>query len=178
LIAASRSRWSRPPRIFVPAGGAVALALLGSFAGGWVPEYFSSAPFLSGSNPRAYRQGSETVYYEDGVDLTVAVSQNRITTSNRALTVNGKADASNDPADMGTQLLLGHLPATLLPEGGDVCIIGLGGGFTLAAVARHPRFRSIECIEISGEVITAARQFFSPFTYDVLDDDPRVVLRR
>ncbi len=74
---------------------------------------------------------------------------------------------------MTTQLLLGHLPALLAPEGGRACIIGLGSGMTLAAVARHPSYERLDCIEISDEVIHAA-SYFQPFAYDVLSSDPRV----
>lgn len=178
LLLLSHRSWRTGPRVVIPVALVVVVPLLGGASGGWIYEYFSSAPFLASMDPRLYRERSEVVYYRDGVDLSVAVVENRAMPNNRALTVNGKTDASNEPADMGTQLLLGHIPATLLPAGDRACIIGLGGGFTLAAVARHPYFRSIDCVEISDEVIIAARAYFSPFTHYVMDQDDRVRLVR
>jgi hypothetical protein len=69
-------------------------------------------------------------------------------------------------------MLLGHLPRLIGPEGRSACIIGLGAGLTLGAVTADPAFERIDCVEISHEVIGAAK-FFEPYTrYGVRD--PRV----
>jgi spermidine synthase len=87
--------------------------------------------------------------------------------------VNGKTDASSAPADMTTQLCLGHLPMLHHPNPKRALVIGLGAGVTLGAVARHPVER-IECVEISSAVAAAA-EHFSDITGGVLHD-PRVHL--
>ena len=178
LFMLSEPSWRVGQRMATAVAIVLVVPFLGGISGSWSYEYFSSAPFLANMDPRLYRERNEVIYYRDGVDLSVGVLQNRATPTKRALTVNGKTDASTESADMGTQLLAGHIPATLLPEGDRACIIGLGGGFTLAAVAQHPYFRSIECVEISDEVVIAARAYFGQFTHHVLNQDDRVRLVR
>jgi spermidine synthase len=113
-------------------------------------------------------QAREILFYRDGPSATVAVERSA---NSVALLVNGKADASTAPADMSTQLLLGHLPLLLHPAPRTVLVIGLGSGITTGAVARHPVQR-LDVIEIEPGVIEASR-FFGGEHGDVLRD-PRV----
>ena len=149
-------------------GGLIAVPTLGLLFGPWDDNLLASAPFLGGDRAVFIPSTHELLTYEEGVDLTVAVHRSLLHPDLVSLSVNGKTDASTNPADMPTQLLLGHLGALLRPHGTDACVIGLGGGFTLAAVARHPQFERIDCVEISDEVITAASEFFSEFNYNVI----------
>ncbi|HON66406.1 MAG TPA: fused MFS/spermidine synthase [Phycisphaerae bacterium] len=155
--------------------GFVAVLVLYLVTGQWQYELLTSGPYI-------YRGGSQIVdrklefFFED-VDTTVSVE--RIGSpehSSLTLSVNGKADASNSPADLRTQLLVGHLPALLDRTGKKACIIGLGSGMTLGSVARYPSYEQIDCVEISEGVI-AASAFFKDEIYDVLND-PRVRLLR
>ena len=75
----------------------------------------------------------------------------------RALSIDGKVDASNG-TDMLTQKLLAHLPLLLHPDPRRVGIIGLGSGVTLGAALRHGIERA-DVIEISPEVVEAAAWF-------------------
>jgi len=77
----------------------------------------------------------------------------------RSLLINGKADASNGPDDMRTQLLLGHLPSLFLKEiKGSSCVIGLGSGVTAGALTTW-NFDEIYVIEIEKEVLKASKYF-------------------
>jgi len=92
----------------------------------------------------------------EGRDTTVAVHEN-LDGSNRFFTVNGKTDGGTG-SDMATQLLVGHLPLLLHPNPQEVMVIGLGTGVTLRGLTDHPTER-IDCVEISEEVVEAARWF-------------------
>lgn len=155
--------------------GFLAVLILGTTTGTWQHDILTSGPYIyRGSGKPAHRQIE--FFFED-VDTTVSVERIGKEIGSLTLSVNGKADASNGPADIRTQLLVGHLPALLDRNGRKACVIGLGSGMTLAAVARYPSYEQIDCIELSEGVI-AASDFFKPETYDVLNTDARVRLMR
>ena len=91
------------------------------------------------------------------------------------LRVNGKTDASTGKGDMATQIFLGHVPLLHHDDPKRALVIGLGGGFTAAAAARHQSLEQIDCIELSPGVAQAARDHFGPYNGNVLGD-PRVKL--
>lgn len=110
----------------------------------------------------------EVLFYRDGLGSTVSVTR---AGEFLVLRTNGKAESSTAPQAMPTQLMLGHLPLLLHPEPRTVLMIGLGGGISAGAVARHP-VEKLDVIEIEPVVIEAAR-FFTGESGDVLND-PRV----
>ncbi len=114
----------------------------------------------------------ELLYYSEGVDGVVAVVGSG---ERRSLLINGKPDASSN-ADLPTQVLLGQLPMILHPDPRTVMVIGMGSGVTAGSVATHSTTERLQIIEISKEVIEAAR-FFDPENGSVLDD-PRVEVVR
>lgn len=103
-----------------------------------------------------YKQGFESklLYYRDGASATVSVEQ---APEDLLLRVNGKTDASL-AGDRETQLLVGHLPGLVVPEGKRALLIGFGSGMTASALARH-RFRGIDVVEISPEILEAAEHY-------------------
>jgi spermidine synthase len=121
---------------------------------------------------RARMRENDLRFYRDGAGATVTVNAFRSGGAEHLnLKVNGKSDAST-AEDMPTQLLLGHLPMLLCPHSERALVIGLGSGMTCSAVARHPSIRRIDAVELSPEVVEAAR-LFDKFTGGILDD-PRV----
>lgn len=108
----------------------------------------------------------------EGKDSTVAIKEIDIPKPVRYFSVNGKTDGGNG-GDMATQILVGQLPALLHPRPQNALVIGLGTGITLGAVAAAP-LSSIECVEISAEVVAASR-YFQEENRQVLAD-PRVTL--
>lgn len=110
---------------------------------------------------------NDLVFAADGVNASVSVlrSDNYV-----ALRINGKTDAST--GDARTQLLLGHLGATLHPAPRRVLIIGFGSGMTASAVSRYPDVEKIDCVEIEPAVIRAA-PFLERLNRGVMDD-PRL----
>jgi spermidine synthase len=157
-------------------GGGVALAVAAAavFIPAWDQQLMSTGPAIYA---KAYLEQSKTagmsaalrtdelLSYRDGPSATVAVTRDG---DQLSLRVNGKVDASTNPADMPTQLMLGHLPLLLHPDPRAVLVIGLGGGTTAGAVARHPAER-LDVVEIEPAVIEASA-FFTRENGDVLKD--------
>lgn len=126
-----------------------------------------------------YRAQIERVnlkYHRDGAGSTVAVISSVVPDGRETLIlrVNGKTDATS-VGDLATQVLLAHAPMLLKPDSTDVLVVGLGSGVTVGSALRHPQVQHVDVVEISPEVITAARQFFSPVNDRALDD-PRTRL--
>jgi SAM-dependent methyltransferase len=121
-----------------------------------------------------YRRSVDQVdlrYHRDGAGSTVAVNgwTNPATgTGEITLRVNGKADATSR-GDLSTQLLLAHLPLLLQPRARDVMIVGVGSGITCAAALTHAPVRRVDAVEISPEVVAAARTQFAPYNRGALD---------
>jgi hypothetical protein len=98
-------------------------------------------------------------YYRDGAGATVSVGTWRARTNEHlVLKVNGKPDASTAD-DMVTQLLLAHIPMLLKPNAQQALVIGLGSGVTCGAITCYPSVQRVDAVEISPEVVEAARWF-------------------
>ncbi len=126
---------------------------------------------------REFRQvisENRLTYYRDGADATVSVNAwNDGTHEQLNLRVNGKPDAST-AGDMATQLLLGHLPMLLHSHATRALVIGLGSGVTSGAIIQYPSLQHLDTVEISPEVVEAAR-LFADWNHQVLDH-PRMRL--
>ncbi|MBI4861844.1 MAG: fused MFS/spermidine synthase [Candidatus Riflebacteria bacterium] len=117
-------------------------------------------------------------------DTTVAVQHGAGPRAGmRYLRVAGKVDASSGP-DMGTQLLLAHLPLLLSTDPREVLVIGLGSGVTAGAALTHP-IRSLDVVEISRAMVAASlhfggvnRRFWEDRRARVVVDDARHHLAR
>jgi spermidine synthase len=121
---------------------------------------------------RASARRQVVLYHRDGREASVAVGHSAKTPDRIWLNINGKTDASTG-SDLGTQLLLGHLPVLFADSVQDALIVGLGSGVTAGAVLRHP-VRRCDIVEISPAVVEASR-FFDRFSGAPLDD-PRTRL--
>ena len=172
-------------RLAVALAAVVLAPLIGWTIGRWDPYLLTSGPFIAGADPRQLEQRVDLVHYADGADLSVSVLRAQSDEQMLSLRVNGKTDASTAVPDMTSQLMLGHLPLLLHGAAEDVCVIGLGSGMTLGAVTRHREPKRIDSVEISAQVIKAAK-FFAPYNNDAIDPgapgmtpgDPRVSLIR
>ena len=119
-----------------------------------------------------YFTEKDIVYSRHGHYGLVSVRHDK-KTNELQLINNGKVDASNTPADMGTQALLGYLPLSLHKNPERVLNIGLGGGFTLGAIKAHPKVKHIDVVEIDPLVVEATGTYFREVNNDALDD-PRI----
>jgi len=166
------------PRSLVPkALGALAI-LLAATVVRWDAAKLSSGAYLYGVRSRDERLGpgtdsdgslldwGELLFYEEGMTATVSVR--RAEDGTIALQTNGKTDASTS-SDMRTQVLLAHVPVALAGGRERALVIGLGSGVTAGSIGRYP-FEAIDCVEISAEIVTAAKRFFGEANGGILDD--------
>ncbi|MCS1406892.1 MAG: Polyamine aminopropyltransferase [Verrucomicrobia subdivision 3 bacterium] len=151
-----------------------------SFAGGrfgttwqWVLTqglWRRAAPPASMEEVRRLAYNSEILYHRDGTGATVTVNSYDSDEDNLlSLRVNGKVDAST-AGDMLTQLLSGHIPLLLHPRAENVLVVGLGSGITCGAVLRYETVQRLDTVEISPEVVEAAR-FFKKANDDALNNE-------
>jgi spermidine synthase len=111
-------------------------------------------------------------YVSEGAASTVAV--HIAPDGYRHFHVSGRVEASNNPNDLRTERLIGHLSAIPHPNPESVLVVGLGGGITAGTLALYPEVKRIVICEIEPRVVGAAQQFALE-NYDVLSD-PRVEL--
>ena len=148
---------------------AAALGAAAAVAPGWDPDASTRSAFGRRASIAAPTADDEIAYYRDGVVATVTVRRRG---SNVQLQSDGRTEATN--GDLKTNTMLGSLPVTLHPRPESVLVIGLGSGVTLAGVLQHP-VRSVDCVELSAEIVEAAR-FFDRWLDGALGD-PRVTMR-
>lgn len=99
----------------------------------------------------------EIIFYKEGMNATVAVTQSLRNKANKRLIINGKPDASTY-FDMPTQVLLGEIPMMLHQNPKNIFVVGFGSGTTIGSVLNSP-VEKVVCAEISKEVISAASLF-------------------
>jgi spermidine synthase len=153
---------------------ALALILLILLLPEWDRAILTSGAHLYGRAPAGdiTEEDVRIVYYKEGVTAVVSVIREG---NHLSLKINGKTDASSGSSreDMRTQILSAHLPLLLHTNPQSVLVVGLGSGITLGSVLRHP-VETVECVEISPDVVEASR-YFDAYSGAPLDD-PRVRL--
>jgi spermidine synthase len=109
-------------------------------------------------------------YREDAYGLTSVVElvpwKRKYLTTNRLYSHN-----SSDMMGLEDHRRLGHIPVMLHPRPQTALVIGLGAGISLRGVSDHD-LKQIDCVELSGSVIEAAR-FFRAENDNVIDN-PKV----
>ncbi|RME02061.1 MAG: hypothetical protein D6812_06910, partial [Deltaproteobacteria bacterium] len=109
------------------------------------------------------------LYYDEGITTTVLVTGDE---KDLQIHIGSKVQATTYFDDLINQYLLAHLPMLLHEHPKRVLVTGLGAGITLGSVARYGSVERIDLVEISRNVIPAARQF-AAINGNVLDD-PRL----
>jgi len=126
---------------------------------------------VSENDLRQLTASQQELYYKEGVSATVSVSRNK-NDGIIDLRINGKTDGSTLKGDMLTQYLIGVIPILKTVSPKRVAVIGMGTGTTLAALCKFKEIEKITCIEISPEVVEAARCFTD--IYKFYSNDKRV----
>jgi spermidine synthase/MFS family permease len=129
-------------------------------------EYEPPASFQEFLEPY---KGRRMLWYKEGVNANVAVVEipGDADSVQRGLIINGKTDATTQ-TDLATQTLLAQIPLLVMPDSGEALIVGLGSGITAASALTHP-IRSVDCVEISSEVIEC-NSFFARENRNVTAD--------
>jgi hypothetical protein len=117
----------------------------------------------------ATRRGQQLLFYREGVNASISVTQNQ---GRIFLRTQGKPDASNNPFDQPVQFLVGHLPALFAPEDARAAFIGYGSGMGAGTLMAHPHIKSLDILEIEQAVFEAS-PYFEFINRGVLED-PRV----
>jgi spermidine synthase len=113
----------------------------------------------------------ELLYVGEGMNSSIAVSQR--SGGSRYFHVSGKVCASNDPADMRMQRMLGHVPALLHPHPRSALVVGCGAGVAAGALLPYPDLNRIVICEIEPKVPPTANAYFHDENYGVVES-PRV----
>ncbi len=152
LVVYARHAWSEVPRAFA----AMSLAVVGAGLAlavtrpGWTPAYLAHGAYLPPPPARV-----EVVVFAEGRSSTVVVEDFG---GQLGMAVDGKPEASTVYADRANQILLGHLPALLVPRVDSALVIGLGSGMTLGMLTEHSP-RELELVELEARMADAARRF-------------------
>jgi spermidine synthase len=118
-----------------------------------------------------YEDDRTNVYMGEGLNASVAVTQNSVGT--RYFHISGKTEASSDTQDMRLQRMLGHLPALFHPQPRSVLVVGFGAGVTAGSFLTYPGIEKIVICELEPLVPRAVASYFSKENYGVAED-PRV----
>src|SRR5579859_4316563 len=172
------------PRRWLALVPALAAILGWFFLPAWDPKVLASGPFIYGSadvhsaegqkeSLRDYL-GKDTELLAQYWDSYGLVTLHRQQSGILTMKVNGKSDASTGPTDRANMLFVGDLALLHHPRPRRALCIGLGGGLTLAAMAKHPLER-LDCVELSPAVVRGAAHFKEAIG-GVLED-PRVHLQ-
>ncbi|HUI08649.1 MAG TPA: fused MFS/spermidine synthase [Verrucomicrobiae bacterium] len=116
----------------------------------------------------------QLLFYKETANSSVAVVED-VPDGSRSLWVDGDFQSGSDRRHQTHLLFLGHLPSLLSVRRDTALVVGLGGGFTLGAVLRHP-FGRVDLVELSKPVVEASG-CFSRWTGHPVARDPRVALR-
>jgi spermidine synthase len=119
-----------------------------------------------------FSEMERVLFYREGINCSVYVGSDS-SGGEVFLKVDGKADASTNPNDMATQILLGLLPGSMVPRGARAAVVGLGSGLTLSGILAAGA-GSVEVMELEPAVVQASRFFDEPGRRPL--DDPRVRL--
>ncbi|HEV2670332.1 MAG TPA: fused MFS/spermidine synthase, partial [Gemmatimonadales bacterium] len=101
-------------------------------------------------------RGARQIAFREGRNAAVSVWDSNV---GRGLSINGKADASDD-VDMETQVMLGIAPLAARPTARSALVIGLGSGVTTRVAADAPTMERVRVVEIEPAVV-AMSQFFA-----------------
>ncbi|HUO57718.1 MAG TPA: fused MFS/spermidine synthase [bacterium] len=155
--------------------------LLFSFLPGWNLHRMAIGPYLQikylrGDLPFAHFidgrvEGTDLLFYREGVSTTVTVEKNRATGS-IFLSNNGKPEASSS-TDLATQHLLSDLPLLWFASSRgrqvrQAAVIGLASGITSGAALQHP-MDQLTTVELEPFMLPAAA-LFHQYNFQVLEN--------
>jgi spermidine synthase len=128
---------------------AIPAAVIGVTLAAVLPDPFATAL------QRRHPKGESVLWKEEGIQNTVSV--NRDEAGQRVMYMDGLHQANDSREMIQLHRLIGHLPMLLHGSPSRVLVIGLGGGATAGAVARHPA--QVDLVELSESVARGAAWF-------------------
>jgi len=82
----------------------------------------------------------------------------------------GKVEASDNPADMGQERMLGHLPMLFTANPKSVLIVGFGAGVTAGSFVTYPTIERIVICEMEPAIPPNSTNFFARQNNEVVND--------
>lgn len=114
----------------------------------------------------------EVLYYQESVEGTLSVGQDRAGSGSRHTYVNNSAVIGSTYDAVKVVKMIGHYPFLLGAKIKKVLVIGFGIGVTTSAIASHPEVESIECVELVAGLKDAA-PYYGDLNRNVVED-PRL----
>jgi spermidine synthase len=90
------------------------------------------------------------------------------TEGNLLLRSNGRVDSGTTPDLTVYQSALGHFPVLFHDNPSQVLNIGLGAGWTVWALVKHPSVESVDSVEINPLVVHVCKNVFHAYNGDVM----------
>jgi spermidine synthase len=162
IILIASSPYARPKSKYAFLAPIVILAVI---LGAVVPV--SGKIFSSVKRP-AMPQGN-SIYYREGVTHIVEIIED-VKDGTRHLILDGGINASTAPIGVGMRvhMLMAELPLLLHEDPKSILLIALGSGMTAGATLAFESLETIDCAEISPDVVSAA-DYFAPWNHDVVN---------
>jgi spermidine synthase len=104
-----------------------------------------------------FHRSESLVWREEGAQTTVAVHDRGGNPPMRVMYLDGNHQANDSPGGAFVHHRIGALPAMLHPNPRTALVVGLGGGATPGAVARHNL--QVDVVELSKAVVAGSDHF-------------------
>lgn len=145
-------------------GAAIAIVALAWLMPGWNMGRLASGYNVYFSVP--YYANGEVLWLRESIEAGLT----SVVRNGDALTMltNGKFQG-NDVEEVPAQLGFAQLPMLVQQKWDSALVIGLGTGTSLGAVAAQP-YEDVDVVELSGDIITAGREFFGHVNDGVLSN--------
>src|SRR5207249_2513896 len=125
------------------------------------------APTIRGANLYPEANATKVLFRGEGINSSVLIAERG---GQRHFYVSGKAEASNAPADMRLERMMGHIPALLHANPRSVLTVGFGAGVTAGSFVPYPDVESLVICELESLIPPASTEFFSRENYSVMHD--------
>ena len=130
----------------------------------------------SGTNVYFSDQGHRTenlLWWHESIVSGITSVMERPEPLQRTLLTNGKFQG-NDTGEISAQRALAQLPMLVGHDFHRALVIGIGTGCSLSVLAAQP-FEHVDAVDLAGDIITAARGYFSKINQGAFDN-PRVAV--
>jgi spermidine synthase len=115
------------------------------------------------------RELGNLLYFQEGINNSVAVVANKFNDGNLTLHLSGSWEASTEIHGRLHLKFLGHLPMLFARETKTVGVIGFGAGITTGTVLLYPDVQQVNVFELEPGVINA-RDYFAFVNNKPLED--------
>jgi spermidine synthase len=99
------------------------------------------------------------LYFQEGINNSVAVVANKSNKGNLTLHLSGSWEASTEIHARVHLKFLGHLPMLFARKTETIGVIGFGAGITTGTVLLYPDVRRVNVFELESSVINASKYF-------------------